>query len=376
MQRPTLTIGIEEEYLLVDKKSRDVVADPPDALMKRCVKALGKQATNEFLRSQVEVGTKVCHSIEEAREDLKRLRLTVAAIADDFGIAPIAASTHPFARWEAQKHTQKKRYDVLAEEMAATARRLMICGMHVHVGVEDDELRIDLLNQAAYFLPHLLALSTSSPYWQGQDTGLASYRLTVFDALPRTGMPDVFDSYADYRRFVSQLTDVGILQDATKVWWDIRPSDRFPTLEARVMDVCTSFDDALSIAALFQCLISMLTRLRARNQRWRIYPNTLLEENRWRAQRYGAAGDLVDFGKGKLIPLSELVEELMAMLRTDAEALGCLEELEHAETIVERGTSSQHQRAAYDKAIEGGASHEEGLKAVVDWLIGETVAGL
>ena len=376
MKRPAFTIGIEEEYLLVDRETRDLVSDPPEELMQRFSDAIGSQVSPEFLRSQVEIGTKVCADIGEARAELKRLRGAVARVANEYGYAPIAASTHPFARWSEQQHTHKDRYDQLATDLAGTVRRLLICGMHVHVGIEDEDLRVDLMNQVAYFLPHLLALSTSSPFWQGEDTGMASYRLTVFDALPRTGIPDTFDSWQEYQRVVGRLVEVGSIEDASKIWWDIRPSSHIPTLEMRVMDVCTRLEDALSIAALFQSLLSMLYRLRERNQRWRVYQRILIEENRWRAQRYGPTKSLADFGKGQLVDFPDLTDELVELVAEDAGALGCLEEVRHASVIARQGTSAQGQRIAYEEARANGADHAQALREVVDFLVEETVYGV
>ena len=266
---PPFTIGIEEEYLLVDKQTRALVADPPDSLMAECEERCGAQVTPEFLRSQIEIGTKVCNNIKEAEVELRRLRRIVIDVAANHGMAPIAASTHPFSRWSEQKQTEKDRYRALTVEMQAAARRLLICGMHVHVGINEDELRIDLMNQMSYFLPHLLALSCSSPFWEGRNTGLKSYRLTVFDSLPRTGLPERFSSYAEYERHINILMNAGLIEDATRIWWDLRPSARYPTLETRVMDVCTRLDDTISLAALLVCILRMLYRLRISNQRWR-----------------------------------------------------------------------------------------------------------
>jgi len=259
---PEFTLGIEEEYFLVDKTTRNVVGDPPDGMLAECEALLGAQVSPEFLRSQIEIGTRVCMTLDEARADLRRLRGTIASVAARHGMAPIAAATHPFARWEAQKTTERVRYQSLESDLQGVGRRLAICGMHVHIGIPDDELRIDLLNQASYFLPHLLALSTSSPFWQGDNTGLKSYRLAVFDEMPRTGTPERFASWGEYRRHVDILVGAGLIEDATKLWWDLRPSDRFPTLEMRITDSCTTLEDTLSIAALFRCLLRMLWRLK------------------------------------------------------------------------------------------------------------------
>ena len=374
-KEPSFTIGIEEEYLLVDPKTRDLADEPPEELWAECEERLGDLIKPEFLKSQIEVATGVCQTIDDGREDLSRLRKTVADVASKHGLAPIAASTHPFSQWQAQQHTDKERYHVLAQDMQAVARRLLICGMHVHVGLDDDELRIDLMNQASYFLPHILALSTSSPFWQGTDTVLKSYRLSVFDELPRTGLPERFDSYAEYKRHVNVLIKAGTIKDASMLWWDIRPSTAFPTLEIRITDVCTRLEDTCSIAALFQCIIRMLYRLRRDNQRWRMYANMLINENRWRAQRYGLDEGLLDFGKGKIIPSADLLNELIALIAEDAEALGCVPEIKRLSKIIEGGTSAHMQLATYYQSIEDGKTAQEALNDVVDMLIVETVKG-
>ncbi|NGP53662.1 carboxylate-amine ligase [Thioalkalivibrio sp. XN8] len=371
---PSFSIGVEEEYLLVDRETRNLVTDMPESMIEDCeheMEAVG-QVSPEFLRAQIEVGTKVCRNISEVREDLARMRDCVIRVADRHGCAPIAASTHPFAHWLDQRHTAKERYDNLGRELQATARRLLICGMHVHVGIEDEETRMDLMGQFAYFLPHLLALSCSSPFWEGQNTGLKSFRLTVFDALPRTGMPESFASWAEYERHVELMVHAGLIEDGTKIWWDVRPSARYPTLETRVMDVCTRIDDAVCIAAINVCLLRMLYRLRRSNQRWRTYARMLLMENRWRAMRYSFDEGLVDLGRGEIVPHAENLGDLIELIREDAEALGCTAEVEHAWKIMERGTSAHRQVAAYERALAGGASEHEALQAVVDLLIEET----
>ncbi len=377
LPEPSFSVGIEEEYLLVDRRSRDLVTDMPPAMLEDCeALAEGQPVSRELLRSQIEVGTRVCQNLAEAREALVCLRRAVAQVADNHGLAPIAASTHPFAVWQQQKHTERARYAALTEEMQAAARRLLICGMHVHVGIDDDELRIDLMNQLSYFLPHMLALSCSSPFWEGQDTGLKSYRLTVFDALPRTGIPEQFASFAEYERHVSTLVNAKLLEDGTMIWWDLRPSARYPTLETRIMDVCTNVDDSLCVAAFITCVLRMLYRLRCRNQRWRIYTPALLSENRWRAMRYGFDAGLMDLAKGEIIPFADLLEELLELVAEDVDALECRREVEQARTILARGSSAHQQVAVHQKALEGGASPREALHAVVDHLIAETVAGL
>ncbi len=372
---PSFTIGIEEEYLLVDKETRDLASEPPKELLAACEAIYEGQVSPEFLRSQIEIGTEVCSTLGEARQELARLRATIAEVASAFNLAPIAASTHPFAKWTQQHHTDKERYNVLAEDLQVVARRLVICGMHVHLGIEDDELRIDLLNQAAYFIPHLLALSASSPFWQGANTGLKSYRLSVFDELPRTGLPPQFSSFSEYERTIDVMVKAGLIEDATKIWWDLRPSARFPTLEMRVIEVCPLLDDALCIAALYLCICRMLYRLRRSNQRWRSYPAFLINENRWRAQRYGVDQGLVDFGKGEIVPLDELIDELLEIIREDAEFFGCVEDVERARQIVEMGTSADRQIRTYHELTSVGMSEEDALKRVVDDIIEETLRG-
>jgi len=376
IKEPSFTLGVEEEYLLVDRETRSLVIDPPDTLMAEAKERCGRQVTSELLRSQIEVGTKVCNNVQEAKEDLARLRRNVIDVANNHGLAPIAASTHPFSSWKEQKHTERDRYDQLTHEMQGAARRLVICGMHVHVGIDNDELRIDLMNQMSYFLPHLLALSCSSPFWLGQDTGLKSYRLTIFDALPRTGVPERFASWAEYERHVSILTDAGLIDDSTRIWWDLRPSGRFPTLETRIMDVCTRLDDTIALAALLQCIMRMLFRLRTRNQRWRLYTPMLIRENRWRAMRYSFDEGLIDLARGRVVPFEDLMDELCSLISEDAKALGCEKEIKGIHNILSRGTSAHRQLKDYDLERASGASVEKSLESVVDTLIADTAEGV
>jgi len=373
---PSLTLGMEEEYLLVDPKSRDLVVSPPPEFMERCQERLGDRVTNELMQAQVEVDTPVCRDVAQARRELAELRRTVAEVAREFDMALIAASTHPFANWRAQRKVEKERYLVLARDMAALAERLVTCGMHVHAGIEDEELRIDLMNQATYFLPHLLALSTSSPFWDGHPTGLKAYRPTIFGDLPRSGLPEVFESAEEWHLFVRQLDQTGLCDDATKIWWDIRPSARFATVEMRVCDVCTRLEDAISIAALFQAILAFLYQLRANNQTWRRYRRTLIEENKWLAQRHGIRGQLADYGAAACKPFADLLEEMIDYVKEAAGRLGCLAEVEATRSIIERGTSADQQLAVHERARAEGADEREALAAVVDWLIRETMVGL
>jgi carboxylate-amine ligase len=376
MAEPPFTIGIEEEYLLVRQATRELVTERPAAMMDELDRRLAGQVTPEFLNAQIEVGTRVCKSIAEAAADLRRLRRTVAEVAGGHGLAVVAASTHPSAHWDRQTHTDKERYNLLARDLQGVGRRLLICGMHVHVGLDDDDLRIDLMGQIGYFLPHLLALTTSSPFWRGWPTGLKSYRIAVFDELPRTGIPEHFDSYGEYRRQVTALIAAGLIEDASKLWWDIRPSARFPTLEMRITDIPTRIEDTICVAALYLCLLRMLWRLRRANQRWRRYAGMLVSENRWRAQRYGFDEGLVDFGKGVVVPYADLLEEIIALVREDALYFNCLAEVEHARAILARGTSAHRQLRLHDELRAQGMDRAAALDAVIDRLIAETVEGL
>ena len=372
---PPFSVGIEEEYLLVNLDSRDVDENPPVPLLAECTRRSGGQVNPRFLRCQLEASTRPCASVGEARADLARLRAIIAQVAAGHGRAPIAASTHPFAKSTRQITTEREQYFALANEMQGAARRLMVCGMHVHVGIDDDDLRVDIMNQLSYFVPHLLALSCSSPFWEGERTGLMSFRMTLFNSLPRTGLPERFASFAELRRNLDMLIRNGVIEDAGKMWWDVRPNPHHPALEVRVMDSCTSIDDAACLAALIVSLARRLYRLKLENRTWRLYPNMLIAENRWRAMRYGVEGELLDLAHGQLIAFAQLVKELTELVREDAAELGCLRELEHLQVLLERGTSAHRQIRTYDQARAAGASGREALQAVVDFLIKETKAG-
>ena len=376
MERPAFSIGIEEEYLVVDRETRDLVKSPPPSMWHDLGEVLGPQVTRELLKAQIEVGTGVSHKVSEARADLARLRRDLSGVVSEYGAAIIASSTHPFANWADQETTEHARYTRLAADLQHVARQLVICGMHVHVGIEDPHLRIDLMNQVKYMLPHLLALSTSSPFWDGIPTGLLAYRLVIFQNLPRTGLPEEFVSWGEYQRYLGILVEAGLIEDSSKLWWHIRPSGKYPTLEMRISDVCTRLDDAITIAALYQCLLGYLYRLRRNNQRWRTYPSGMIDENIWRAQRYGTDGTLVDFGKGTLVPMSELVDELIELVAEDAVEFDAVPEVAHARQIVSEGTSAHRQLATYQTATEAGADESQALEAVVDELIVDTMHGI
>jgi glutamate---cysteine ligase / carboxylate-amine ligase len=366
------TFGIEEEYLLVDLKTRDLIAEQPPGFLAECEAVLGKQVSPEFLKCQIEIGTTVCKSPNEALRQLKHMRRTISNIAAQFGIAPIAAGTHPFAPWNTQEPTDRDRYHAIAKDLAGVGRRMVICGMHVHCGLVGNELRIDMMNQVQYFLPHLLMLSASSPFHEGNDTGLKCYRMTAYREVPRTGLPGRFQSWDEYRQTIDVLIKADIIQDATKIWWDIRPSDRYPTLEMRITDVCTRAEDAVAIAALYVSILALLARNRRNNLAWREHPLFLLNENRWRAMRYGVKGTLFDFGRGELVPFRYLLEELLSLVEDDAKELGLQDWIEHARRIAVDGTSADRQSAAYAQALANGATQHEALCAIVDHLVAET----
>ena len=369
------TVGIEEEYLVVDRTTRNLIHEAPPEMMDRCRERLGERVTTELMQCQIEIGTGVAHTMQEARADLARLRRGVSDTVREYGLEIIAASTHPFARPREVRRTRKERYDMLAGELQEIARRLLISGMHVHVGLDGDDMRNDFIGQVSYVLPHFLALSTSSPFWQGRDTGLKSYRISVWDEMPRTGLPELFESYGEYERHVQVLVDCGVIRDGTELWWDVRPSARFPTLEMRIPDLCTRIEDAICIAALYRCWLRLLHRLKLGNQCWRRYPRLLVEENRWRAHRFGIDEGLIDFGRGEMVPYPTLVGEILDLVREDAEHFGCVGEVEHARTIVARGTSAHWQVARYRAALVDGAGEHEALTSVVDMLVEETLAG-
>lgn len=365
-----LAFGIEEEYFLVHRDTRDLVREEQPKLMAALRDALGDQVESEFLCSQIEIGTSVCHSPLDARLELTRLRSTVIALADVHGLLVMAASTHPFAPWSEQKIADQPRYHDIARDLADVGSRLSTCGMHVHVGIEDREMRISVMNRARRFLPLLLALSSSSPFWQGRNTGLKCFRLAVTDSQPRSGLPEHFVSWNDYEQAITLLRLSGAIDDPTKIWWDIRPSTRFPTLEMRITDVCPRIDDTVAIALLFVCICRMLCR--THSLAGNSHPLLLLNENRWRAQRYGIAGDLIDFERRQLSSCATLVRDVLATIADDVEAQGCASEIDHVTDILEHGTSADRQIATYEDRRRSGSGDAEAMTAVVDLLVSET----
>lgn len=373
MKEPSFSVGVEEEYWLVKKANGDLIEKQPADLMDKMHSILGEQVTKEFHGSQIEIGTKICHSSSEIRQELTHLRNTIAEVAAQYELTIMAASTHPSAEWDKQMHSEGEHYESLVQDFKQVILRLLICGMHVHVGIEDKDMRIELMNQMIYFLPHLLAISTSSPFWRGKNMGLNCCRLSLFDNLPRSGTPETFSSFAEYERLMNVLLKSGAIDNPAKIWWDIRPSTKWPTVEVRITDMCTNIDDAVCIATLTRCLFRALYRLRCQNQSWRKYSSTLINQNRWMAQRYGVNGGLVDFGQSKIRPYKELALDILEFIKDDMEYFDCQADAEHILTIAERGTCSDQQVAIYDDALKKGKSAEGALLDVNKFLMAETL---
>ncbi|MDQ3398493.1 MAG: carboxylate-amine ligase, partial [Deinococcota bacterium] len=321
----------------------------------------------ELHQSSVEIGTSPWGTIQDARNDLIGLRRMVSDIAEGMGACIVAAGTHPFSTWQTQEISPFERYQGLLQDLQELARQTLIFGMHVHIGIEDEEFMIDTMNVMRYMTPHVLALSTSSPFWEGRNTGLKSYRSALFKRFPRTGVPLSFSGYAEYKSFVEVLVQAGSIPDGSKIWWDVRPHHTYPTLEFRICDLCTNIDDAICCAAIFQALVLKHYKMRMDNVSFRQYPLAFVEENKWRALRYGITGKFIDFGKQSELPAKDILSELVGFVDDVIDELGTRKEVEHIFTILERGTSADRQIAIFE---ETGDVH-----AVVDWLIKETMTG-
>ena len=380
---PPLTLGIEEEYQIINPETRDLHAYISHLISQDEERQDKVNLKPEFMQSQVEVGSHICRNVAEIRQELVRLRTEVCTMAEENGLVIAAASTHPFGRWEEQSITEGVRYKELLDDMQGLARQLLIFGMHVHVGFGHENsldlknLMIEIMNQARYFIPHMLALSTSSPFWHGENTGLKSYRSVIFEMLPRTGIPHSFDSWGEFVNFTNTMDNVGAFgkRDKTaKIWWDIRPHPIFDTMEFRIADICTSIDDAVCLAGLFQAICAKLIKLRRNNMSWRRYRHMHISENKWRAVRFGVRGELIDFGREESVPFHFLAEELLEFVDDVLDELGSRKEVEHVRTILKRGTSADRQIATY-LAAGGDDNRDEALKAVVDFLVAETKAG-
>ena len=369
------TLGIEEEFQIVDPQTREMRSRVSEFLEEGMM-ILGEQVKPEMIQSQIEVGTGICANIQEARADISRLRSIISGLARKKGLAIVAASTHPISHWRDQVIFDDARYKVLIDELQMVASSLLICGLHVHVGIPDRERQIHIMNASRYFLPHVLALTTSSPFWMGFNTGLKSYRSEVFKKFPRTDIPDHYDSYAAFERYIDLLVKTGCIDNGKKIWWDVRPHPFFPTLEFRVCDIPTRVDDTVAIAALFQAIVVKLDKLIDQNLGFRLYRRALVQENKWRAVRYGLDGKMIDFGKQKEVPVRDLVRELLDFVDDVLDPLGSRKEVEHIHTILERGTSADEQLRIYHAATAAGADNNTALMAVVDRLMERTVENI
>jgi len=367
MKPPSLTIGIEEEYQIIDPATRELRSYITEILKEESL-VLG-EVKPELHQSMVEVGTKVCRSPAEVRDELVRLRRLVMDLAAKQGLKVAAAGSHPFSSWMDQEITPLERYIGVREDLQDLAQALLIFGTHVHIGIEDRGFLIDAMNVARYFLPHVLCLSTSSPFWMGRRTGLKSYRSVVFRSFPRTGIPRSLGTWGDFEDIVNVMVETGSIPDASKIWWDVRPSWNYPTLEFRICDVCTRVDEAVCIGAIFQAIVAKLWKLRQDNLSFRQYPVAFIEENKWRALRYGLDGNMIDFGKSKEAPARELIREMLEWFLDDVvDELGSRKQVEYAFRILEGGTSADRQLATFEKTGD--------LKAVVDQLVRETEEGV
>jgi carboxylate-amine ligase len=366
--KPSFTIGIEEEYQTIDPKTRDLRSHIDMEIIAKGKTLLREAVKPEMHQSVIEVGTGVCKNIKEAKDEIKSIRRQVIRLARDNGLRLAAGGTHPFADWRQQEIYPDARYQEIVEDMKMVARANLIFGLHVHVGVEDRETAIHIMNAARYFLPHMLALSTNSPFWLGMDTGLKSYRCKVFDKFPRTNIPDYFVSWGEYENFVNLLIQTHCIDNAKKIWWDIRPHPTFSTLEFRICDLPMRVEETIALAALIQATVAKLYKLYESNQGFRLYRRALIMENKWRAVRYGLDGKLIDFGKRTEVPLRDLVEEYLALVDDVVDELGSREEIGYVRRILEEGSGADRQLRVF---------HQTGdLAKVVDYMIEETEAGL
>jgi len=365
---PTFTIGIEEEYQTVDPDTRDLRSHIQVELLEKGKLRLQERVKAEMHQSVVEVGTSVCKNIKDARAEVKALRREIIRLANENGLRVASVATHPFSDWRTQEIHPDERYKNIVEDMQLVARANLIFGLHVHIGIEDRETAIHMMNHARYFLPHILALSTNSPFWLGMNTGLKSYRCKVFDKFPRTNIPDYFPSWGEYENFIKLLIKTNCIDNAKKIWWDIRPHPFFNTIEFRVCDIPMRADETIALAALIQATVAKLYKLYTANQGFRLYRRALLMENKWRAARYGLDGKLIDFGKQKEVPARDLVREYLEFVDDVVDELDSREELEYIHKIVDGGSGADRQLRVFEETGD--------LKKVVDYIIEETEAGL
>ncbi|HXY13018.1 MAG TPA: carboxylate-amine ligase [Terriglobales bacterium] len=368
VMQPTFTIGIEEEYQTIDPVSRDLRSHIQSEILEKGKVLMQEKVKSELHQAVVEVGTAVCKNIKEAKAEVKKLRRDMIKLARENGLELASAATHPFADWRVQEITPDERYKNIVQDMQLVARANLIFGLHVHVGVEDRETAIHMMNHARYFLPHILALSTNSPFWLGMNTGLKSYRCKVFDKFPRTNLPDYFPSWGEYENFIKLLIKTNCIDNAKKIWWDIRPHPFFNTLEFRICDIPMRVDETIALAALIQATIAKLYKLYAANQGFRLYRRALLMENKWRAARYGLDGKLIDFGKQKEVPARDLIKEYLEFVDDVVDELDSREELNYIHEILKMGTGADRQLRVFEETGD--------MQRVVDYIIEETGIGL
>jgi glutamate---cysteine ligase / carboxylate-amine ligase len=361
-----LTIGIEEEFQIVDAQGE--LRAHIDAILEATGPTLGETVKPEMVQSVVEVGTKICADVSEARAEIVRLRSALVEVLARSDLRLVSAGTHPFSKWQDQLVTEKDRYKQLEEEMQDVVRELLIFGLHVHIGIPDRELRMDVFNEARYILPHLLALSTSSPFWLGRNTGLKSYRSVLWSRFPRTGIPPDFESWAEFQNFIDLLVKTNSIADGSKIWWDLRPHHLYPTLEFRVCDAASRVDETICLAALTQAFVAKLLKLRRQNLGFRKYAPRLIRENKWRAMCHGIDGKLIDFGRQQELPEPDLIHEFLEVVDDVVDDLGSRKDCEYALKILEDGTSAERQVRAYRESGD--------IKAVVDHLVAETTSSL
>jgi carboxylate-amine ligase len=362
------TIGVEEEFQIIDPETLELRSHVVQLLSSAAARGVGDLVKQEMHQSIVETGTKICENVSELRLEMHRTRSELVLAAESTGLRVAAAGTHPFSSWIDQVISPGERYQNIVEEMGQLARSLLIFGMHIHVAMPDKQTTIDMMNMVRYFLPHLLALSTSSPFWMGRNTGLKSFRTTVFRRFPRTGIPEVFESWSEYENFINLLVKLNCIDTGKKIWWDVRPHPTYGTLEFRMFDTATRVEEAVAIAALTQAIVVKLHRLYTRNQSWRLYRRALIEENKWRAARYGIEGKLIDFGREAEVPMRELMLELMEFIDDVVDDLGSRSAVDYIHTILNEGTSAERQLRVYQQTGD--------LKDVVRHLVMETRASV
>ncbi|MBK8007204.1 MAG: carboxylate-amine ligase [Rhizobiales bacterium] len=367
------SFGIEEEYFIVDADTKAVQRRMPSAFLAALKTGLGSAVTREMLQSQLEVATKPSTDFLESARELRALRRNVGAISSEFGFAFIAAGTHPTAAWTSARQTEAMRYDAMTQDLQMLAERNMLCGLHVHVELPDADRRVEIMRRAPPFIPHFIALATSSPFWNSRRTGLMGYRLAAYDELPRTGLPPLFFSNEDFKQYKQALIDARVLPDGSYLWWSIRLSEAHPTLELRAPDCCTRIEDSIALAALYRCLLRHLFLNKELNAVLTPVDYAIASENKWRAQRYGIHGSFVDREQGRAVPVREAVGSLVARIAGDAKALGCESELALVNEIFETGTSADAQITVFNEAERRTKSRGEALKAVKNWLAATTI---